>query len=67
MLYWKFSSNRVFFLNEYWIFIPSAILANYVIIRKIRLDREREKQLKKLIGCQKFRDLCTADPSSPLC
>lgn len=49
MLYWKFSSNRVFILNEYWIFIPSAILADYVIIRKIRLDREREKQLKKLI------------------
>ena len=48
MLYWKFSSNRVFFLNEYWIFIPSAILANYVIIRKIRLDRERMKQIKRL-------------------
>ena len=49
MLYWKFSSNRIFFLNEYWIFIPSTILANYVIIRKIREDRERVKQLKKLI------------------
>ena len=48
MLYWKYSSNRIFFLNEYWIFIPSAILANYVIIRKIRLDRERMKQLKTL-------------------
>lgn len=48
MLYWKYSSNRIFFLNEYWIFIPSAILANYVIIRKIRLDRKRMKQLKRL-------------------
>ena len=48
MLYWKYSSNRIFFLNEYWIFIPSAILANYVIMRKIRLDRERMKQLKRL-------------------
>jgi hypothetical protein len=48
MLYWKYSSNRIFFLNEYWIFIPSAILANYVIIRKIRLDRERMKQIKRL-------------------
>ena len=39
MLYWKYSSNRIFFLNEYWIFIPTAILANYVIIRKIRSKR----------------------------
>ena len=49
MIYWKYSSNRIFFLNEYWIFIPSAILANYVIIRKIRLDKERMKQIKRLI------------------
>ena len=48
MLYWKYSSNRIFFLNEYWIFIPSAMLVNYVIIRKIRLDRDRMKQLKIL-------------------
>lgn len=48
MLYWKYSSNRIFFLNEYWIFIPSAILANYFIIRKIRFDREKMKQLKRL-------------------
>ena len=37
-----------FFLSEYWIFIPSAILANYVIIRKICSDREKIKQLKRL-------------------
>ena len=48
MFYWKYSSNRIFFLNEYWIFIPSAILANYVIIRKIRLDRARIKELERL-------------------
>lgn len=48
MLYWKYSSNRIFFLNEYWIFIPTAILANYVIIRKIRLDRQRIEQLRIL-------------------
>lgn len=47
MLYWKYSSDRIFFLNEYWILIPSAILANSVIIRKIRLDRKRLKQLKR--------------------
>ena len=50
MLYWKYSSNRILFLNEYWIFIPSAVLANYFIIRKIRLNRARMKELKRLIG-----------------
>ena len=50
MLYWKYSSNRIFFLNEYWIFIPSAILTNYLIIRKIRLNRIRMEELQKLIG-----------------
>ena len=50
MLYWKYSSNRVFFINEYWIFIPSAVLANYFIIRKIRLNKARMKELKRLIG-----------------
>ena len=49
MLYWKYSSNRIFFLNEYWIFIPSAVLANYLIIRKVRLNRARMKELKRLI------------------
>ena len=50
MFYWRYSSNRIFFLNEYWIFIPSAVLANYLIIRKIRLNRARMKELKRLIG-----------------
>lgn len=49
MFYWNYSSTRTFFLNEYWIFIPSAILANYVIICKIRLDRKRKKEFKRLI------------------
>ena len=48
MLFWKYSSKRIFLINEYWIFLPSAILANYVIIRKIRLDKKRKKQLEKL-------------------
>ena len=50
MLYWKYSANRIFFLNEYWILIPSAVLANYLIIRKIHLDKARIEQLKRLIG-----------------
>ena len=49
MLYWKYSSNRIFWLNEDYILVPSALLANYVIIRKIRLDRERRRELKRLI------------------
>ena len=49
MLYWKYSSNRTFFLNEYWIFIPSAALANYLIIRQIRSKRASIKELKRLI------------------
>lgn len=49
MLYWKYLSNRIF-LNEYWIFITSAILANYLTIRKIRLHRARIKELRRLIS-----------------
>ena len=48
MLYWRYLSNRVFILNEYWIFIPTSILANYLIIRKIRSDRKKVEQLKAL-------------------
>ena len=48
MLYYKFSPNRIFFLNEFWVFIPSTILINYIIIRKIHLDRQKVKKLKKL-------------------
>lgn len=48
MLYWKFSPNRIFYINEYWIFVPSALIANYFIIGKIRSDKARMKELKKL-------------------
>ena len=49
MLYWKYSSTRIFFINEYWILIPSAVLANYLIIRNLRLKRAKMKELKRLI------------------
>lgn len=49
MIYWKYSQNRVFFLNEYWILIPIAVLVDYVIIRKIHSRKERIKQLKQLL------------------
>jgi hypothetical protein len=45
----SFAKSYFFFINEYWILIPSAILANYFIIRKIRLDKERDKELEKFI------------------
>jgi len=49
MLYWKYSPNRTFFLNEYWILIPTAILANYLVIRQIRCRKKRNQEFKKLI------------------
>lgn len=49
MLYWKCSPNRIFFINEYWIFITSAVLTNYIIIRRVRLNRAKKKELKRLI------------------
>jgi len=48
MLYWKYSPNRVFFLNEYWILVPTAILANYLVIRQIRCQKKKNRELKKL-------------------
>ena len=49
MLYWQYSYNRTFFLNEYWLFIPSALLANYILINKIRTNKAKEQELKELI------------------
>jgi hypothetical protein len=48
MLYWKYSANRTFFLNEYWILIPTMILANYFTIRKIRSHKKKMKELERL-------------------
>ena len=48
MLYWKYSPNRIFFLNEYWILVPTAIIGNYLIIGKICSHKEKIQQLKKL-------------------
>lgn len=48
MLYWKYSPTRTFFLNEYWIFIPSAIIVEYLIIARIRSNKAKLKHLKKL-------------------
>ena len=50
MIVWRWSSTRIFIINEYWIFIPSAILANYIIIRKIRLDKEKTKEFQRLVA-----------------
>lgn len=48
MLYFKYSATRAFFVNEYYILVPTALLANYFIISKIRSDRKRKRQLKIL-------------------
>ena len=48
MLYWKYSPNRIFFLNEYWILVPTAIIADYLIIRKICYHKKKTEELEKL-------------------
>ena len=48
MFYWKYSSNRIFIFNEYWIFIPLAVLANYVITQKILSGKKKRQELKAL-------------------
>lgn len=50
MLYWRYSANRTFFINEYWIFIPSALLIDYLVIRYIRNQRLKDEELKRLIS-----------------
>lgn len=53
-MYYRSSPNHIFFVNEFWIFIPSAILANYIILRRIRLEKEKIRQLKTLTAKKKF-------------
>lgn len=48
MLYWKYSPNRIFILNEYWILVPTTLIANYFIISKIRCHKKKLQDLKKL-------------------
>lgn len=48
MLFWKYSPNRTFFLNEYWVIVPLVIIINYKIISKIRSQKERIRLLKEL-------------------
>ena len=50
MFYYVYSKNRIFFLNEYWILIPTVALADYFIIRKIRSRKEEKKALRNLEG-----------------
>jgi len=48
MLYWKYSSKRIFFLNEYWILVPTMLVADYLIIRNIRSHKKKMEELRKL-------------------
>jgi len=48
MLYWRYSSNRIFFINEYWIFVPTAAVVNYVVIRRILSHKQKVRRLKEL-------------------
>ena len=53
MFYYKFSPNRIFFINEYWLFIPSTILISYLITRKIHLDKQKLKKLTQQLEREK--------------
>jgi hypothetical protein len=44
MLFWRYSSTRIFVLNEYVILVPLMILADYLIIQKILSSRKKQKQ-----------------------
>lgn len=48
MFYWKYSPTGIRFINEYYFFVPLALAGNYFIIRKIRLGKQRMKELEKL-------------------
>jgi len=48
MLYFKIFPDRIFYLNEYVVFIPVSILINYLVIRKISSHKKRVEQLKQL-------------------
>lgn len=48
MIYWKYSENRIFFISEYWILVPTGILINYLALRKFRSDRKKRQELNKL-------------------
>lgn len=48
MLYWRYSAKRILFLNEYYLFIPTGFLINYLLIRKIRSSKKKREELKKL-------------------
>ena len=50
MLYWKQSPNRVLFLNEYWIFLPTMVVFNVIFISRTRSKRARIEELKSLIA-----------------
>ena len=48
MLLRKISYNRILFVNEYWLFVPPILLGNYIIMRRIQLNKDKVKQLKAL-------------------
>lgn len=68
MFVYKFSKNRLFFINEYWIFIPTAILIDILIIKYVKNRRKRKKemeeQLKKQVRLRRMLALIFASNSS---
>lgn len=46
MFYWKYSQNLIFLINEHSLFVPPAILINYLFICRIRSRKEKIKNLR---------------------
>lgn len=44
MLFVKVSSNRIFFINEYWILIPLVLTVEIAIVLKIRKNRAQKSK-----------------------
>ena len=48
MLYWRYAPNKILFINEYWVFVPSMVLIDYFIIKKMKINERKTGELKKL-------------------
>jgi len=53
MLYYRYSANRIFFLNEYWVLVPVGIAIDYFFIRRILLNRQKKRLIEQEIARKK--------------
>lgn len=48
MLYWQRSPTHIYFLSEYWVFIPIMLVTDSFIIVKIISHKRKKKKLREL-------------------